>query len=101
MTDETEMQNGMQQLVPKWESKVVCLAGVSPWALAKKVNDVYSDGKWVVGTQVFRDGEQWVACQVVCVHLRCLESSPVCGTTESRQRTFLLIRFEHRWRLST
>ena len=61
MTDETEMQNGMQQPAPKWESKVVCLAGVSPWALAKKVNDVYSDGKWVVGTQVFRDGEQWVA----------------------------------------
>jgi hypothetical protein len=58
--NETEMQNGMQQ-PPKWESRVVCLAGVSPWALAKKVNDEYSDGKWVVGTQVFRDGEQWVA----------------------------------------
>jgi len=58
--NETEIQNGMQQ-PPKWESRVVCIAGVSPWALAKKVNDVYSDGKWVVGTQVFRDGEQWVA----------------------------------------
>jgi hypothetical protein len=59
MTDETE--NGVQQPVSRWESKVVCITGVSPWALAKRVNDVYSDGKWVVGTQVFRDDKLWVA----------------------------------------
>ena len=58
---ETEMQSAIQQPISRWESKVVCITGVSPWALAKRVNEVYSDGKWVVGTQVFRDGEQWVA----------------------------------------
>ena len=59
MTQESEMQNAMRP-ASHWESKVVCITGVSPWALAKKVNDAYA-GRFVVGTQVFRDGEQWVA----------------------------------------
>ena len=59
MSEETEMQDARRP-ASHWESKVVCLTAVSPWALAKKVNDVYA-GKFVVGTQVFRDGEEWVA----------------------------------------
>ena len=59
MTQESEMQNPMRP-ASRWESRVVCITAVSPWALAKKVTDAYL-GKFVVGTQVFRDDEMWVA----------------------------------------
>jgi hypothetical protein len=36
-----------------WESRIECVTAPSQWALAKKINDFYAGGKWVVGTQTF------------------------------------------------
>ena len=58
MTQESE--HFEQRRVSHWESRVECISAVSLFALAKKVNDFYA-GKFVVGTQVFKDDKYWSA----------------------------------------
>jgi len=58
MTQEFEQIE--QRRVSHWESKVECISAVSLFALAKKVTDFYA-GKFVVGTQVFKDDKYWCA----------------------------------------
>ena len=55
MTQEFEKRSNSH-----WESKVDCISAVSLFALAKKVTE-FNEGKFVVGTQVFRDDRYWVA----------------------------------------
>ena len=58
MTQEFEQFD--QQRVSHWESRVECIAAVSLFALAEKVTAFYA-GKFVVGTQVFKDDDDWCA----------------------------------------
>jgi len=47
-----------------WQSRIECITAVSQYALAKKINEFYSQGLWVVGTQTFapRQGDNnWTA----------------------------------------
>jgi hypothetical protein len=46
----------------RWQSRVLCLTAVTQFALAKKINDFYAEGRFIVGTQVFQtqdDEERW------------------------------------------
>ena len=47
-----------------WRSQIECITAPSQWALAKKINDLYARGLFVVGTQTFapRHGDSnWTA----------------------------------------
>ena len=47
-----------------WESRIECITAPSQFALAKKINDFYVGGRWIVGTQTFaprRDDNLWTA----------------------------------------
>ena len=55
-----EFEQSEQRRVSHWESKVECISEVSLFSLAKKVTDFYA-GKFVVGTQVFKDDKHWCA----------------------------------------
>ena len=55
------MEQEIEKPISKfWVSRVQCLTAVSQYALVKQINECYV-GKFSVGTQIFLDGQDWVA----------------------------------------